>query len=161
MESIFSLHLLLLLKFGAKLNKETLDLSPVRGVQWKAHSDSNWGDAVHHTNAGAKARRRVVTAPQIEIPGRQVADVAKHKPVDPFRDAEFEIHFDEGISKTSDILDLGTKLELIQKSGTWLSFENEKLGQGRESARAFLKENPKVLAKIEKQIRDKISIKPK
>ena len=79
----------------------------------------------------------------------------------PFKNAEFEILFDEGISKISDVLDLGTSLEIIQKSGTWLSFENEKLGQGRDAARAFLKENPKVFARIEKQIRDKIFTKPK
>ena len=73
--------------------------------------------------------------------------------------SEFEIYFDEGISKASDILDLGVANDIIQKSGSWLSFENEKIGQGREVARKFLKENPKLLAKIEKQIIEKLKVK--
>lgn len=95
------------------------------------------------------------------IGSRVRAKIVKNKVAAPFRDAEFEIHFAEGISRESDVLDYGTKLEIIQKSGTWLSFDNEKIGQGRESARVFLKENPKIYSKIEKQIRDAIHAKAK
>lgn len=83
------------------------------------------------------------------------AKIVKNKVAPPFREGEFEIYFDEGISLTSDILELGVKYEIVQKSGTWFSYENEKLGQGKEASRKFLKENPKILAKIEKQIRAK------
>lgn len=93
------------------------------------------------------------------IGNRVKAKVVKNKVAPPFREAEFEILFSEGISRISDILDLGVTSEILQKSGSWLSFENEKIGQGRESARKFLQENPKILSKIEKQILDKYDIK--
>ena len=93
------------------------------------------------------------------IGNRVKAKVVKNKVAPPFKDAEFEILFNEGISRTSDLMDLGLKTEVIQKSGAWMSFENEKIGQGRESTRKFLQDNPKVLNKIEKQILDKVGIK--
>ena len=95
-----------------------------------------------------------------EVIGNRIrAKIVKNKVAAPFREAELEIHFDEGISKLSDVLDTGVRSEIIQKTGTWFSFENEKIGQGRDSARNFLRENPKVMNRIEKQIRDKVGIK--
>ncbi len=97
-----------------------------------------------------------------EILGNRIrAKIIKNKVAPPFRDAQFEIRFKEGISRISDILDLGIKTEVINKSGSWLSFEEEKLGQGRESARIFLQENPKVLNKLEKTILQNITEKNK
>ena len=91
-----------------------------------------------------------------EVVGSRVrAKVVKNKVAPPFRDAEFEIMFSEGISRISDVLDVGIKQDIIQKSGAWFSFDGEKIGQGRESARIFLKENPKIATRIEKQIREK------
>ena len=77
------------------------------------------------------------------------------------RQAEFEIHFDEGISYSADILDMAVANEIVQKSGTWFSFENEKLGQGKENTRKFLSENPKLLNKIEKMVIDASKAKDK
>ena len=95
-----------------------------------------------------------------EIIGNRVkAKVVKNKVAAPFREAEFDIYYTEGISRTADILDLGVTNDLIQKSGTWFAFENEKIGQGRDNARLFLKENPKILNKIEKEVRNKLGIK--
>ncbi len=92
-----------------------------------------------------------------EMIGTRVrAKVVKNKVAPPFREAQFEIHFSEGISRISDVIDMGIKSEVINKSGSWFSFEDEKIGQGRESARAFLKENPKVLTKVEKLIMEKM-----
>ena len=91
------------------------------------------------------------------IGNRVRAKIVKNKVAAPFRTAEFEIHFTEGISKISDIIDLGVKANIINKAGSWFSYGEEKIGQGRESARKFLQENPKILAKVEKQIRDQIS----
>ncbi len=99
--------------------------------------------------------RRVETIKQAdEMIGTLVkAKVVKNKVAAPFKEANFEIYFKEGISRTADILELGILKNIIQKSGTWIAYENERLGQGKENARKYLQENPKLLDKIEKQIR--------
>ena len=95
-----------------------------------------------------------------EIIGNLVkAKVVKNKVAAPFREAEFEIHFNEGISYTADVLELGVKHNVVEKSGAWFAFEGEKLGQGKENTRKFLNENPKILTKLEKQIKTKLGIK--
>ncbi|MEG2053353.1 MAG: recombinase RecA [Oscillospiraceae bacterium] len=88
------------------------------------------------------------------IGNRTRAKVVKNKVAPPFREAEFDIMFGEGISKNGEILDLGTKLEIIQKSGAWFSYNGERLGQGRDNVKKYFAENPKVAAEIEKKIRD-------
>ena len=93
------------------------------------------------------------------IGNRIRAKIVKNKVAPPFRDAELEIYFDEGISRTSDIMDMGVKNEIIQKTGSWFSFENDKLGQGRDGVKQFLKENPKLLNRIEKLIVQKYEVK--
>lgn len=95
-----------------------------------------------------------------EVIGNRVrAKIVKNKIAAPFREGEFEILFTEGISRLSDIIDMGVKHEVIQKAGAWFSFENEKIGQGRDSARKFLEENPKIANKIEKAVIEKAGIK--
>jgi len=83
--------------------------------------------------------------------------VVKNKIAPPFREAEFDIMHDEGISKAGSVIDAGVALEVLQKSGTWISFGAEKVGQGRDAAIKTLKEQPKMLDAIEKEIRKKIS----
>src|SRR3989338_7285538 len=100
-----------------------------------------------------------VKSGDVIIANRVKAKVVKNKVAPPFREAEFEIHFNEGISRSSDIIDMGLAQDIIQKSGAWLSFENEKIGQGREATRQFLKDNPKISAKVEKQIIEKMKAK--
>ncbi|KPK39969.1 MAG: recombinase RecA [Omnitrophica WOR_2 bacterium SM23_29] len=82
--------------------------------------------------------------------------VVKNKVAPPFRQAEFDIIYDEGISRSGDIIDLGQNLGIIQKTGTWLSYGDIKIGQGRDNARNYLKENPKLVTELEKKIREKI-----
>ncbi len=82
------------------------------------------------------------------------AKVVKNKVAPPFRQSEFDILHDEGISKSGSIIDLGTEMSIIQKSGAWLLFGSEKLGQGRDAARTFLKQNPKLVVEIEKKIKE-------
>ena len=84
--------------------------------------------------------------------------VVKNKIAPPFREAEFDILHNEGISKTGSIIDAGVNLEVLTKSGTWISFNNEKVGQGRDAAIKALKENPKLQDAIEKEVRKKISV---
>ncbi len=79
--------------------------------------------------------------------------VVKNKVAPPFKQAEVDIMYGEGISKQGEILDIGSNLEIVQKSGSWFSFEGERLGQGRENAKQFLKENPAIEAEIESRVR--------
>lgn len=88
--------------------------------------------------------------------GRIKAKIVKNKVAPPFKIAIFEILHDEGISKTGTVLDVATELGIVKKSGTWVIFEDEKIGQGRENARIYLKEHEKVLNKIEKLIREEV-----
>jgi len=81
------------------------------------------------------------------------AKVVKNKVAPPFRQAEFDILFDEGISRAGSILDVGESLNLVQRQGSWLSCDDTKLGQGRESARMFLRENPQLMETLEQRIR--------
>ncbi|MEK7879555.1 MAG: recombinase RecA, partial [candidate division NC10 bacterium] len=89
------------------------------------------------------------------VGNRVRAKVVKNKVAPPFRQAEFDILFDEGISKAGSILDVGETMGVIQRQGSWLSFGETRLGQGRESARMFLKENPALLTQLEGQIRSR------
>ena len=92
------------------------------------------------------------------IGNRVRARVVKNKVAPPFKDAEFEILHDEGIAKSGSVLDAGINLGIVEKSGTWLSFNAEKLGQGRDAAIKTLKEQPKLQEGIEKEVRKKITL---
>jgi len=94
------------------------------------------------------------------IGNRVRAKIVKNKVAAPFRQAEFEIHFKEGISNAADVIELAVKYDVVEKSGTWFSFENEKLGQGKENTRKYLKDNPKLLSKIEKLVVAASQVKP-
>ena len=82
--------------------------------------------------------------------------VVKNKVAPPFRSAEFDIIFGEGISKTGEIIDMGTELGIVQKSGSWYSYNNDKLGQGRDAVKQLLLDNPELSNEIEAKIREKI-----
>ena len=82
--------------------------------------------------------------------------VVKNKVAPPFRAAEFDIIFGEGISKTGEIIDMGTELGIIQKSGSWYSYNNDKLGQGRDAVKQLMVDNPEMAKEIEIKIREKI-----
>jgi recombination protein RecA len=92
------------------------------------------------------------------VGGRVRVRVVKNKIAPPFKEGEFEILHNEGIAKTGAVLDAAINLGVVEKSGTWLSFQSEKLGQGRDAAIKSLKEKPKLQEDIEKQVRKKISV---
>ena len=104
-----------------------------------------------------------------EVVGNQTrVKVVKNKVAPPFKQVEFDIMYGEGISKIGELVDLGVKANIVEKSGAWFSYDGERIGQGRENAKAFLKENPKVAAAIEKAIRanaglivDKLLVEPR
>ena len=79
--------------------------------------------------------------------------VVKNKVAPPFKEAEFDIMYGKGISREGDILDLAAKEDIVVKSGAWYNYNNERLGQGRENVKAYLKENPAVLEEIEAKVR--------
>ena len=89
-----------------------------------------------------------------EIIGNQTRiKVVKNKLAPPFKQVEFDIMYGEGVSKMGEILDLGVKAGIVEKSGAWFSYDSQRLGQGRENSKAFLKANPEITAKIEASIR--------
>ncbi|MDD5237635.1 MAG: recombinase RecA [Candidatus Omnitrophica bacterium] len=92
------------------------------------------------------------------VGGRVRVRVVKNKVAPPFREAEFEILHNEGIAKTGAILDAAVNTGVVAKSGTWLSYQDQKLGQGRDAAVKFLKENPKMQEQIDKEARKKINL---
>jgi recombination protein RecA len=92
------------------------------------------------------------------VGSRTRAKVVKNKVAAPFREAEFDIVYGEGISREGDLLDLGVDKGVIEKSGTWLSYAGERMGQGRENARTFLKENKDIRDKLEHALRKKLEL---
>jgi recombination protein RecA len=94
------------------------------------------------------------------IGNRTKAKVAKNKVAAPFKIAEFDILYGEGISRTGELLDLGVEHRLVQKSGSWFSYGETRIGQGREAARAFLKENPETADEIEVKVRENLGLIP-
>ncbi|MED1721640.1 recombinase RecA [Brevibacillus parabrevis] len=86
--------------------------------------------------------------------------VVKNKVAPPFKVAEVDIMYGEGISKEGSILDIGSEIDVVQKSGAWYSFNEERLGQGRENSKVFLKENPHIASQIETKVREYFSLNP-
>src|SRR5947209_9497537 len=86
--------------------------------------------------------------------------VVKNKVAAPFREAEFDIMYGEGISREGDLIDLAVNLNLLEKSGSWFSYKGERIGQGRENARSFLKENKDTMAKLDAEVRKALGVIP-
>ena len=91
------------------------------------------------------------------IGNRTRVKVVKNKIAPPFREAEFDIMYNEGISKSGDVLDLATQHNIVEKSGAWFAYNNEKIGQGREAAKAYLQEHPEVLQEVSEKVRQTAS----
>ncbi len=93
-----------------------------------------------------------------EVFGNRVrVKVVKNKVAPPFREAEFDIIYGKGISKSGNILDLGVNLDIVEKSGSWFAYEGTRIGQGRENAKKYLEENPEIMADVEKKVRAKFN----
>ncbi|EDA4339214.1 recombinase RecA [Campylobacter coli] len=104
--------------------------------------------------------RKVATLKQNEEPigNRVKVKVVKNKVAPPFRQAEFDVMFGEGLSREGELIDYGVKLDIVDKSGAWFSYKDKKLGQGRENSKAFLKENPEIADEITKEIQNSMGI---
>ena len=90
---------------------------------------------------------------EVVVGSRTKVKVVKNKVASPFRQAEFDINYGEGISRTGELLDMGIEAKLVEKSGAWLSYGDLRIGQGRENAKQFLKDNPELADEIEKKLR--------
>jgi recombination protein RecA len=94
------------------------------------------------------------------VGGRTRVKVVKNKVAPPFREAEFDVMYGEGISRVGDLLDRGVEQNLVEKSGTWFSYGGERMGQGRENAKAFLKQNPEIADALEVKLRQALGLAP-
>jgi recombination protein RecA len=92
------------------------------------------------------------------VGNRTRVKVVKNKVAAPFKQAEFDIMYGKGISREGSLIDVGVEQNIIRKSGAWYTYEGDQLGQGKEKAREFLKENPDVAAEIEKKILEKLGV---
>jgi recombination protein RecA len=92
------------------------------------------------------------------VGGRTRVKVVKNKVAPPFREAEFDIMYGEGISREGDLLDLAVDKRIVEKSGAWFAFGGDRLGQGRENAKAFLRDNPDIFRIIEDKVRKELGL---
>ena len=94
----------------------------------------------------------------VVVGSRTKVKIVKNKVAAPFREAEFDILYGEGISREGDVLDLAVPHNIVEKSGAWYSYEGERIGQGRENVRSFLKDHPEIFARIDRQLRQKLGL---
>ena len=130
----------------------------IGGMGYGTPETTTGGNALKFYSSVRIDVRRIATLKQGEDPvGNRVrVKVVKNKVAPPFKQAEFDIMFGEGISREGELMDYGVKLDIIDKSGAWFSYGSTKLGQGRENAKAFLKENEAIATEIENKIRENI-----
>ncbi len=125
------------------------------GVMYGSPETTTGGNALKfYASVRLDIRRIGAIKYRDEVIGNQTrVKVVKNKVAPPFRQVEFDIMYGEGISKTGEIIDLGVKAEVVEKSGSWYSYGDERIGQGRENVRKFLLENPEMADEIERKIR--------
>jgi recombination protein RecA len=130
------------------------------GVMFGSPETTTGGNALKfYASVRLDIRRIGAIKDKEEIVGNQTkVKVVKNKVAPPFRTVEFDIMYGEGISKTGELVDMGVKAGVVEKSGSWFSYDSQRIGQGRENAKQFLHDNPKMAADIEKKIRDNAGI---
>jgi recombination protein RecA len=128
------------------------------GVMFGNPETTTGGNALKFYSSVRVDIRRIAAIKNGEevVGNRTRAKVVKNKVAPPFQEAEFDILYGRGISFEGDVLDLAAEMNIVEKSGAWFNYEGERLGQGREKARDYLKENRDVLAKIESQVREQV-----
>jgi recombination protein RecA len=125
------------------------------GVMFGSPETTSGGNALKfYASVRLDIRRIGAIKEREEVVGNQTrVKVVKNKVAPPFKQIEFDIMYGEGISKTGELVDLGVKAGIVEKSGAWFSFDSERIGQGRENAKAYLKEHPETAQRIERAIR--------
>jgi recombination protein RecA len=130
------------------------------GVMFGSPETTTGGNALKfYASVRIDVRRIGSVKDRDEVTGNQTrVKVVKNKMAPPFKQVEFDIMYGEGISKTGELIDLGVKAGLVEKSGSWFSYGDRRIGQGRENAKTFLKENPEVARELEDSLRKKAGI---
>ncbi|MEQ8446250.1 MAG: recombinase RecA [Pelagibacterium sp.] len=126
------------------------------GVMFGSPETTTGGNALKfYSSVRLDIRRIGAIKDREEVVGNQTrVKVVKNKMAPPFRQVEFDIMYGEGVSKTGELLDLGVKAGIVEKSGAWFSYDSQRLGQGRENSRQFLKDNPEIASQIENGVRE-------
>ena len=125
------------------------------GVMYGSPETTSGGQALKfYASVRLDIRRIGAIKERDEVVGNQTrVKVVKNKMAPPFKQVEFDIMYGEGVSKVGELIDLGVKAGVVEKSGAWFSYDSQRIGQGRENAKQFLKDNPDMAAKIEAQVR--------
>ena len=125
------------------------------GVMYGSPETTTGGNALKfYASVRLDIRRIGAIKEREEVVGNQTrVKVVKNKLAPPFKQVEFDIMYGEGVSKTGELVDLGVKAGVVEKSGSWFSYDSQRIGQGRENAKAFLKANPDMAARIEASVR--------
>src|SRR6059036_259167 len=149
----------------AKSNTIVIFINQIRmkiGVMFGNPETTTGGNALKFYSSVRLDIRRIAAIKQGDqvIGSRTKVKVVKNKVAAPFREAEFDILYGEGISREGDLLDLAASHGVVEKSGSWLSYKGERVGQGRENARAFLKDNRDIYAKLEAEVRKELGLIP-
>jgi recombination protein RecA len=150
----------------SKSNSTVIFINQIRmkiGVMFGNPETTTGGNALKfYASIRLDIRRGNAIKDQEEVLGNETkVKVVKNKVAPPFKTAEFEIIYGEGISKLGETVDLGVKYEIIEKSGSWYAFKGTKIGQGKENAKTYLKENPQIAAEINDLIRSKLGLSTK
>src|SRR5215813_575046 len=148
-------------KLTASINKSNtmvIFINQIRmkiGVMYGSPETTTGGNALKfYASVRLDIRRIGAIKERDEVIGNQTrVKVVKNKLAPPFKQVEFDIMYGEGVSKTGELIDLGVKAGVVEKSGAWFSYDSQRIGQGRENAKAFLKQNPDMAQKIESAIR--------
>jgi len=142
----------------SKSNTMVIFINQIRmkiGVMYGSPETTTGGNALKfYASVRLDIRRIGVIKDRDEVTGNQTrVKVVKNKLAPPFKQVEFDIMYGEGVSKVGEIVDLGVKAGVVEKSGSWFSYDSQRIGQGRENAKTFLKNNPDIAAKIEAAVR--------
>jgi recombination protein RecA len=150
----------------SKSNTTVIFINQLRhkiGVFFGSPETTTGGNALKFYSSVRLDIRRIGQIKQgdVVIGNRTRVKVVKNKVAPPFKEAEFDIMFNEGISREGDLLDLGVRSDIVEKSGSWFSYNGERMGQGREAAKAFLREHPDAATDIETRVLEEHGIKRK
>ena len=130
------------------------------GVMFGSPETTSGGNALKfYSSVRMDIRRIGAIKDKEEIIGNATrVKVVKNKVAPPFKVVEFDLMYGKGISKTGELIDLGAKADIVEKSGAWYAYKGEKIGQGKENAKLFLEQNPKAAAEIEMALREKAGL---